>query len=82
MRGVPLNLFQSYLENRKQFVFLNSINSDILTIVYGVQQGSVLGTLLFAIYINDLNNAVEFLDVHHFADDTKVLHSSRSLKQN
>ena len=80
VRGVPLNLFKSYLENRKQFVSVNNISSDILPIEYDLLQGSVLGPLLFLIYINDLNNAVEFSDVHHFADDTNVLYSSKSLK--
>ena len=46
VRGVPLNLFKSYLENRKQFVSVNNISSAILPIEYGVQQGSVLLQLL------------------------------------
>ena len=80
MRSVPLNSFKSYLENRKQFFSVKNISSDILPIKYGVPQGSVLGLFLSLIYINDLDNAAEFSDVHHFADDTNVLYSSKSLK--
>ena len=82
VRGVPLDLFKSYLENRKQFVSVNNINSDILPIEYGVPRGSVLAPLLFLIYVNDLNNAVEFSDVHHFANDTNILYSSMWLRAN
>ena len=80
VRGVPLNLFESYLENRKQFISVNNINSDNFPIEYGVTQGSILGPLPFLIYINDLNNAVEVSDVHPFANDTNVLHLTKFLK--
>ena len=79
-RNVPRNLFKSYIDNQKQFVSVNNINFDILSIEYGVPQGSVLGLLLFLIYFNDLNNTADFPDVHYFADDTNVLYSSKSLK--
>ena len=53
---------------------LTKINSSVL-------QGSVLGPLLFLLYINDLNHAIKFLKVHHFADDTKLLYLNKSIKK-
>ena len=47
----------------------------------GVFQGSVLGHLLFLLYINDLNHAIKFWKFHHFADDTKLLYLTKSIKK-
>ncbi|XP_057310296.1 uncharacterized protein LOC130648273 [Hydractinia symbiolongicarpus] len=71
----------SYLIGCQQFVSLNGARSANNLTRHGVPQGSVLGPLLFLIYINDLNCAINYSMVHHFADDTNLLHFSDSLKQ-
>ena len=77
---MPPKLFQNYLMNRTQFVEINKKSSDVFPINYGIPQGSVLGPLLFLVYINDLNGAVTYSKVHHCADETNMLHISNSLK--
>ncbi len=61
IRGLSLNWFKSYLSNRKQFVEYNKIKSDIKAINCGAPQGSVLGHLLFLIYINGSPNTLNIL---------------------
>jgi hypothetical protein len=73
------DLLQSYLQNRQQFVAVNGMVSDNLSINCGVPQGSVLGPLLFLIYINDLPLALPKNKFTLFADDTTTCISSRSL---
>ena len=70
-----------YLKNRKQYVSINGYNPKFVTISCGVPQGSDLGSLLFFIYINDLNTAINHCKVHHFADDTNHLHINDSIKK-
>ena len=81
VRGTENNWFKTYLTNRKQHVTVSGQTSDNALIEFGVPQGSVLGPLLFLIYINDLNQAIKFSRVHHFADDTNLLLVDNSLKR-
>ena len=60
------------MSNRRQFVSLSGINSDYQTITCGVPQGSVLGPLLFLLYINDMPKCSNILEFHLFADDTHL----------
>ena len=81
IRGVANKWFQSFLEDRKQFTSVLGIKSAEKPIKYGVPQGSVLGPLLFILFINDLHKAAEFSSARHFANDTNLLLIVKSLKK-
>ena len=78
IRGVALKWFESYLYNRQQFVCINNFNSSTKSLACGVPQGSILGPLLFIIYINDFRNSSKLLSFLLFADDSNIFFSHRN----
>ena len=78
--GVSSDWFKSYLSNSNQFVSIHFYDSGFAAINCGVPQGSVLGPLLFLLYVNDFDQAIDFCRVYHFTDDTNLLCLGNSIK--
>ena len=78
IRGACFDLLSSYLTNRVQYMFVNGTLSDVSNINTGVPQGSVLGPLLFLIYVNDIKNVTPDISIRLFADDTNVFLHDKS----
>ena len=87
IRGMSLDLLKSYLTNRQQYTDVNGTESDLFNIDYGVPQCSVLGPLLFLIYINDLVHSNSRTndrcneDFVLFADDTTIFVAGQNEKE-
>ena len=77
LKGVSLNLFRGYLADRTQVTVINNVNSEISFIHCGVPQVSILGPLLFLLYINDLPNCNLLSDVRMYADDINLTCASK-----
>ena len=71
--GTSLNWFNSYLSNRQHFVETDNIRSDFSPILLGIPQGSILGPLMFIIYVNDMHNSSDYFQFVQYADDTSLL---------
>ena len=80
IRGESLEWFKSCLENRKQCVNINGYSSKCSDLTCAVPQGSVLGPLLFLIYINVIYTSAPKVSFHLFADDTCLFYSNKNLK--
>ena len=81
IRGNALHLIESYLADREQCVQLNDATSEFEKIKHGVPQGSILGPLLFLLYINDIANCSSILTFYLFADDTTIFLSHKDPKE-
>ena len=80
VRGTALNWFRSYLADRRQFVSLDGFVSEMQNVTCGVPQGSLLGPLLFILYINDFQFSSDVLSFILFADDSNIFFSHKNPK--
>ena len=82
VRRVTNNWFASYLLSRQQTTQIGAKNiSKKEVVLSGVPQGSVLGPLLFLVYINDISNSSDQLKFYLFADDTNLLYADKNLRE-
>ena len=78
--GIINSWFSSYLKNRTQTTQVDHYISDKAVVGCGVPQGSVLGPLLFLLYVNDIHRCSNKLRFYLFADDTNILYADKNLK--
>ena len=78
IRGLTNDWFRSYLSDREQFVDITGVNSNRVPMTIGVPQGSILGLLLYLLYVNDINNSCDGA-ILSFADDTTLFTSHSNI---
>ena len=81
IRGIAHAWIKSYLSDRKQYVALNNKKSSILDMIYGVPQGSILGPLLFIIYINDIPKICQAAKFVLYANDANILITGKNMSE-
>ena len=79
IRGLALDWIKIYLANRGQYVCYNNSNSELKNIKCGVPQGSILGPVLFILYIHDMCEVSKLLNIILFADDISIFYSTRNI---
>ena len=72
INSIPLEWFTSYLTGRSQYVEIDGVSSNVLSLSTGVPQGSIIGQLLFLIHINDIPYCTKFFNLILYADDTTL----------
>ena len=81
IRGQALELFKKYPSNRKQMTTVNDIISDARPVTVGVARGSILGPVLFTLYINDIAQVLNHSKVCLFADDTVIYYAHKNIEE-
>ena len=81
IRGPALKWLRSYLSDRKQYVSVNNSDSSMTKITYGVPQGSILGPLLFIIYINDIPEISTIAKFILYADDANIIVTANTIEE-
>ena len=81
IKSNSLKWFSSYLSDRKQYVQISAFKTTNLNVVCGVPQESIVGPLLFILYVNDLCRVSNILKPIMFADDTNLLFSHKNKKE-
>ena len=77
-----INFFKSYLQNRSQQTVVNGHTSTSAAITYGTAQGSILGPLIFILYVNDIFKSISIPgNIYMYADDTLIVCKSESIEK-